>query len=386
MLGRNLMMVVERTMGSNSTIESIKIFLTMNCKLRCSYCLLDLKDEVIIPEVLDKILAWSIKNNIKSVGFFGGEPSSSFNLIVRAAKFLRRHVGSDIKIDAIPTNGAELSKKNIYLARNLNIEFDFSLDGLDFEDNYSRQKSKHVYHKIIDNLAYYKKLYGVPPKIKMTVQPEVAHLLHKNVLSFINKGYTRVQIRLVNGYDCWTDKYKDAFLESFDKLLIIHKRLKGKLKNFVIDPIDWHYQAIKNENFENISGVDCSLGTNVSFDVKGRASACLSIGQLSDGRPLKNNYMLGDVDSGVDLTKMRMFKDYTVHSEFAVNEKYKFPNISAKKVCSTFDFKTGERKEIKYIENYLGIEYQMFEKTLNAYFPDKSLLALRERSCSVNTK
>ena len=348
-------------------MDVIKIFFTIRCNFRCDYCFVHLDEEIMAPEILDNILTWGIKNNVKRVILTGGEPTSSFDLIVRAAKFMKRYTNPDFKFDGIPTNGTQLTRERIYIAKSLNLKFIFSLDGYAYESNMFRHHNRELHDKIIDNLEFYAKVYGKPPKINLTVPQENAHELHENVLSLLRRGYTKIHICPEFGRP-WGDKYTNDFLESFEKLLVIHRKFKQIFKDLRVDPIDLYCDKIRTKDYEGMTQASCDVGSEVAFSVKGEAYACLVMLHLQDGHPLRKEYYLGDINKGIDLEKMRTFKNYNICSEFPVSRKFNFPNISCRKVYATVNFHTGERMEAKYIENLMKIEYTMFQRTYETYF------------------
>ena len=267
----------------------------------------------------------------------------------------------------MPTNGSLLTNEKIHLAKFLGLNFTFSLDGFDFESNKCRNHNQIAYEKILDNLHCYRKVYGAPPKINMTISQENAHLLHKNTLDLIKQGFTRIYLCPVFGQP-WADSNTGKFIESFEKLLAAHKRLRGKIKNIRIDPIDLHREKIKQRDYAGITQSLCDMGSKVAFNVKGEAYACLTTLQLKGSHPLKAEYCLGSIHAGIDLDKMKKFKDYRIGSEFPVTCKYDFPNITCRKVCATINVKTGERLKTREIENIMKIEHTMFQRTYETYF------------------
>ena len=348
-------------------MDTIKIFITYRCNLNCKYCFVTHGNEVMAPATLDKILSWGIKNNVKKIILTGGEPTSSFDLITRAALFMKKNCSDpEFAFDDIPSNGTQLTKEKIWIAKLLGITFSFSLDGFEYLSNTFRYRNKRLYEKVIDNIKYYAEAYGRPPKVKMTVNQNNAHLMHKNAISLVKNGLTRVQILPAFGQP-WTDENTNKFLESFDKLLILHKKIKHKFKNLQIDPIDWYCEVIKSKDYDSITKKQCDMGSKVAFSVLGEASACLSTIHLAFDNPLRKAYCLGHINSDIGLKNLDKFKKYRICSEFNVDCKYHFPNVSCRKVCATVNFKTGERMKEKHIENLMKIEYMMFQKTYEAY-------------------
>lgn len=327
------------------------------------------------PATLEKILAFGIQNRVKKYILTGGEPTLNFELIIKAACYMKEHADYDFEFDVIPTNGTMLDQEKIRKAKDLGLRFAFSMDGYNFADNNHRNKNQRLYDKVTENLALYNAIYGQPPLIKFTIVREKAHDLHKNIFSLVKKGYSRVQICPEFG-EPWTDEQTQACLESMDKLLILHQKMKDKIKNLSIDPIDWYCRAIPAKDYAGITQGQCDMGSKVAFNPHGKAYACLSMHNLKDDHPLKKEYCIGDIHTGVDLDKMRTFRNYLICSEFPINsKKFNFPNISWRKVCATMNFRTGERLQPKEIENIMEIEYMFFMKTYETYFKQHPLTA-----------
>lgn len=348
-------------------MESLKILLTYQCNLKCDYCFVIHNQEMMTAVTLEKILVFGIKHRVKKIVLTGGEPTINWELIIRAAQYMKKNADYEYQFDCIPTNGTLLDQERIILARTFGLKFAFSMDGFSFAHNKHRNKNQKLYDKIMQNLEIYKSVYGCPPLIKFTVLRDMAHIFHKNVFSLVQKGFVRIQITPEFG-EPWNNEQTKSFLSSLDKLMIIHKEMKGKIKNLSIDPIDWYSRMIPAKDYHGITQNQCDMGSKVAFNPVGKAYACLSMHNLKDNHPLKHEYCIGDIHTNVDLDKMRTFKDYLICSEFPVNAKYNFPNISCRKVCATVNFKTGDRLQVKEIENLMEIEYKMFQRTYEAYF------------------
>ncbi|PIQ88745.1 MAG: hypothetical protein COV72_06695 [Candidatus Omnitrophica bacterium CG11_big_fil_rev_8_21_14_0_20_42_13] len=349
-----------------------KIFITFNCNLNCKYCFVIHKHVKMRWITLEKILKLALENkNVKKIILTGGEPTSNFELIKKAGIFIKKNdFARRIVFDDIPTNGTLLNKEMIEFAKDHSIKFAFSLDGYGFSQNVFRYKDKRLYGRILLNLHNYIRITKKIPRVKMTVNPQNSHLLYENVVSLLSHGLVNIQILAAFG-QLWANKTLNSFLNSFKKVLTLHKYLKSQGKSLTIDPIDWYITKIKTKSYAEITMSSCDMGDEISFDPSGEAYACLSMIHLRNNPSLKKKFYIGNIHNSVDIKKIRSFEDYRICSNTKLNCKHRFPNISCKKICATLDFKTGKTFKSGYIENLLAIENSMFEMTYQKYFKNR---------------
>ncbi|MGD0335618.1 MAG: radical SAM protein [Candidatus Omnitrophota bacterium] len=349
----------------------IKIFITYNCNLNCRYCFVTHDRNANMDyTTLREILRWAISLNEPSkVILTGGEPTSRFDLIIKAAEYVRDNdTDKKIKFDYIPTNGTLLTKEMIKAIKALNIEFAFSLDGYGLNDNKFRYTNNSLYKKLMDNLRLYMAETKTVPRIKLTVNPDNSNSFYDNVKSLLINGLNKIQILPAFGV-LWSDTDKKQFLSNFDRILRLHCYLKSRNKKMSLDPIDWYIQMIQQSNFSEIAHNNCDMGKQVSFTPFGEAYACLAVIHLKRNEKLRKRFYLGTIHEGVDIKKISLFQNYRICQETPeLDCRYYFPNISCKKICATLDFKTGKRISKAYTNNLNEIENYMFHKTYDFYF------------------
>lgn len=346
-------------------IDTIKIFLTYKCNFNCDYCFVTHSDEVMKPEVLDKILNWAIDNRIKEIILTGGEPTLCFNLIRQAAEFVNLKAPYMV-FDDIPTNGSQLTFDNIIEAKKLGLKFAFSLDGFSFEKNKFRNSDKETYKKVIKNIAFYTKEYNELPRIKLTVNLNNAKYLHENVKSLLKKGLKNIQILPAFSVE-WSDDKTQEFLESYDKLLNLYNDMKKKDDEVKVDPISWYLESIKRKNFKEIEKNHCNLGKDVCFSPLGEAYSCLAMIHLRNNEELRKKYFLGNINTFIDLKKLKIIESYRICKDIGFNCDYCFPLISCKKLYSMMNLKKGKNLDVKYAKNFIKIENEMFFKVYRKY-------------------
>ena len=142
------------TNPENFVISKLALVLTSKCNLRCKYCyanygMYDYTEENMMSEkVLIEGLEYLSQNykEIKSIQFFGGEPSLCVNLIRKTIAFFKQAVEKG-KIESEPvygivTNGVFMSKELMELYVDNNFFITISLDGPEVINNKLRIDSK----------------------------------------------------------------------------------------------------------------------------------------------------------------------------------------------------------------------------------------------------
>jgi hypothetical protein len=242
------------------------------------------------------------------------------------------------------------------------------MDGYGFDGNKFRYSSKELYKRSLDNLKLYINQTETIPLVKLTVNPENAHLFYENVKALLANGLDKIQILPAFGVP-WNNVNKKHFLDNFNLILKLHCYLKSRNTKISLDPIDWYIQMIQQNNFSRITHNNCDIGDQISFTPSGQAYACLAMIHLNGNSESKKKFYLGSIHKKIDIDKMRSLGEYRICRQIkGLDCKYHFPNISCKKIYATFDFKTGKRLESKYIDNLNEIENYMFHKTYDFYF------------------
>ena len=351
-------------------LKSAIIYTTYKCNLNCDYCFILKTNEVMSQETLVKIFDWFKKNVDTSadnphVSLLGGEIFLYPDLIYKLADLMQnsRDKNKKFSLKAIPTNGTLLDRTIIQTLSKKGVEVAFSLDGYSYSSNKCRFKDKNIYLNVLGNIECYRQLIGLP-QIKMTTHPQRAKFMYKDICSFLERGFTNIQLSPAFGAR-WHDTQTKEFFDNFYKVIKLHKALKQQKKSLCIDPIDEYIEKVSKNKWD-IS--NCGLGQEIVFTPSGDAYACTLVVNLNNEQ-IKKDFYLGNIHkNNIDLKKMFKLKNYRMCKDLQINCRYCFPDLTCRKLCATLDFKAGARFENKYIGNLSSLEPFMFQATYQAYF------------------
>ncbi len=130
-------------------LEHLRLNVTENCNLRCSYCYERVSDVwnqkrimswEVAKKAIDQFLYYIKKNEKKkiSVRFFGGEPMLNWDLVEKSMDYIKNQLIDDVRVSyIINTNGTLIDDTRAkFLAEN-NISISLSIDGVkDIHDKY----------------------------------------------------------------------------------------------------------------------------------------------------------------------------------------------------------------------------------------------------------
>ena len=130
-------------------LEHLRLNVTENCNLRCSYCYERVSDVwnqkrimnwEVAKKAIDQFLYYIKKNEKKkiSVRFFGGEPMLNWDLVEKSMDYIKNQLTDDVRVSyIINTNGTLIDDTRAkFLAEN-NISISLSVDGVkDIHDKY----------------------------------------------------------------------------------------------------------------------------------------------------------------------------------------------------------------------------------------------------------
>jgi len=255
---------------------------------------------------LKKIFSWmlcNIENTKKSnkiccLEILGGEPLVHPNLIYRVANMLKESCFKNRGIFFSPfyTIGLLLNDNIVRSLKEKNIRLIFSLDGFSYSSNSHRFPNKRLFLKALNNAFLYKDEIETP-LINMTFQPNKAKNAYEEVFSFIKKGFNKIKISPAYGQR-WDNKNTKAFLNNFERILSLHKKIKEKNGKIYINPIDMHIKQILEKDWKKSS---CELGRKITFTPSGDAYACTWIMLMNDS--IKSKFYVGNIHKNIDSKK-----------------------------------------------------------------------------------
>ena len=161
-------------------MKELKLLLSYQCNLNCSYCYQDLHDgEVMSYEVLDKIIE-QVKNEPKEyiINFFGGEPTIHLDRILYFIDATRDYVFSY----GITTNGTNPAAINIISER---IGYPIN--------NLMSNKSEYIPEPINSNSSF-----------KLIITREIVPKISRELIRYLLDNFISLYVQF-NLYEPWTE-------------------------------------------------------------------------------------------------------------------------------------------------------------------------------------
>lgn len=341
-------------------MESIIIYLTYKCNLNCDYCFIKQTDSTITKDTFEKIIKWFIseEGETKKISLLGGEPLLCMDLLRHIGEMLAsmEKFGKKVELKAIPTNGILLDGKMLQELKKLNLKLSFSLDGGITSHSRHRNKNEGEFHRIFHNILLYKKNYCLPD-VKITVHPDQAENLYKNVRWLFEQGLTRMLIAPAFG-QVWKKPQIDSLQKNFQQVISYYFRKKIKNpKDVIIQPIDENIKRLLDKQF--FKNPNCGLGSEIVFTPEGEAYACTLVMHIHD-KEFVEKFRLGHIDDDIDLNKMRAFQYYKICEDVQVDCKYKFPVVTCNKICTCLDFQENKLFDRENASAMVETENMMF--------------------------
>ncbi|MEN8135813.1 MAG: radical SAM protein [Thermodesulfobacteriota bacterium] len=218
--------------------------ITQECNLRCSYCYISKKNNVmtlqIAKSIIDNIFEYTPNDEKIDIGFFGGEPLLEFKLIKQIVSLIKNHSlynPTQIELDIV-TNGTIFSDEiGRYLADN-NITYCLSCDGpTNIQNEFRKFKCGKGSSIEVEKTITQAKKFFPTLLVNAVYQPSTLHLLPQVVQYFSALGIS--QIYLSPDFSSkWTEKEVDLLSYVFDQIgeQYIDFYLKGN--PHYISPID----------------------------------------------------------------------------------------------------------------------------------------------------
>ena len=171
----------------------IVILPTLECNLRCSYCIVQKTGAQMTAETASRIIDKVSGLNIKSLElqFSGGEPTKNFSIIKQIVGGLK---DQNIKY-SITTNGTLLNEDSLDFIKDNNIRLSLSMDGTAQDHDANRGNS---YKKIKSSISLINSR-RIKFSSEMVITPESASRACENILEIEKLGASEVFIMPVCG-------------------------------------------------------------------------------------------------------------------------------------------------------------------------------------------
>ncbi|MBU5483465.1 radical SAM protein [Clostridium sp. MSJ-11] len=295
-----------------------------NCNLRCKYCFVPEKNpynmtEEVAKKGIDLLYENAEKQNKDHVNvlLFGGEPLLNSKLIeVIFIYGLKKQKETGIKFTSdIITNGTIMNDYIYWLFMEykdkVNLSCQLSIDGVkEVHDMYRVNiDGSGSFDKIAKNIVKFKEIYKTNPEM-LTVHG----CINRKSLPYLFEGYKffREEWNMKNIW--FMPVHEEGWTESD---VDIYDREQGKIYDYIIDKIKYKNEISELNYFTPYN--KCLYPSKKKDAPCGAGKTLITITAKGDIYPCHNFYFndnkaetkIGDVWNGIDLEKIKPYKDYT---------------------------------------------------------------------------
>lgn len=209
-------------MTKADNIESLYLYLTNECNMRCKYCFIDKNisktlDVAMLYRAIDRFITYSSNYNRKYISIIGGEPFLYYKTIERIIDYIRLNYKTyDINID-ITTNGTNLNEDRIKFLTIKGVKIYVSIDGLrNINDKYRQflNNKSSVYEKLLRVIPILKKHTQLNAKMVFSIN--TLNSFTNNIRSLLKLGFTEIRFTPVM-YTKWRQVDLVNLKHSFNK-------------------------------------------------------------------------------------------------------------------------------------------------------------------------
>lgn len=307
--------------------KSITFNITEACNLACKYCYMTGKNtkNKMSFETAKKAVDYFLLNkeifNEEAViwDFIGGEPTLEMDLIDKISDYIKYqmyvldHPWFYSYMFNFSTNGLlyHTPKVQEYIRKNRgHISIGISLDGNKIKHDLQRIKPDGTgsYDEVLKNVSLWQEQFpGF--STKATFAHEDLPYLKDSIISLWNNGVKTVSANVV---------FEDVWHEGDD--IIFEKQLK-ELGDYILDKSLWNEYSVRffdpNIGFplreEELKRNFCGAGRMVTIDYQGKYYPCIRFLDFTLNN--KKGLCIGDVDSGLNLDKIRPFHALTLENQ-----------------------------------------------------------------------
>lgn len=282
--------------------NTLNIFLTEECNLRCRYCFINREgssNKELNLEALKKGINHFIEfpDNNKAINFNGGEPLLRFGKLKTIYAYARKACGKDTRlVCAVVNNGTLLNEKHYDFLRNNGILLQVSIDGMkkihDYNRPFKRKDRGSSFKKIVNNIKKLKKTADKKCCNLVFTPREIGSLLG-NIKFLWKTGFDYIDFN-PELYARWSetelDRLETVFKEFTEFYLGIF-RSEGSKKNV--------FANFQLKNFVNESELfRPTLCRKVNLGMDGNFYSCNKVFSLPESA--RKEFVIGDINRGID--------------------------------------------------------------------------------------
>lgn len=307
-------------------MERILLQVTQNCNLRCEYCVYsesknpntrshsnNIMTFQTAKKAIDFYAKHSIDNDVKTIGFYGGEPLLNFKLIKEVIEYANEKFKGKEIVYSITTNGTLLNDDIIDFFEENNVMLTVSLDGPKAIHDKNRRflNGGGSYDIVMNNLNKVKEKSKkeMPFNINMVIDPEndydeIIKIFKHPVLEGIN-----VNISIVEENEK-TKRYSEDYYSKFqnDMFFGLLNELRGGKRESVskivqkgIQQMNTRLSAFRTNILSNKTAPSgpCIPGKMRLFiDCFGTFYPCERVSETVD------DFKIGTIETGFDILKI----------------------------------------------------------------------------------
>jgi uncharacterized protein len=289
-------------------MDRMSVWLTPRCNLHCTYCFQ--RDNRGVADwpvrgprasvaLINALGDFCVKNKVRHIEFFGGEPLYYPEIFVNAVERLRQKV-SGLSLGLV-TNGTLIDEKIMRLLEEHSIAVLLSLDGSKKRHNELRGGFEKI-------SPWFDRLHGLK-NISIALQTGIIPGLAENIRAVWNSGFKRVFVNIIESYG-W---YKRRDIQLFEKEyeIALQAMLEGEGQLSCSLRI---HKTLNGTSYSQKCGI---VNKGLACDWRGDLYPCHRAMELG------SVFAIGTIDGGVDTKTEKRIR--------AKIEKKAFRNENAKK-------------------------------------------------------
>ena len=306
----------------NTSIKSMTLALTEQCNLRCKYCgympkymdesytLKEMSSDTAF-KAIDILMKNSHESEICHVGFYGGEPLLRLNLIKECVAYIKEKYPFRKPAYNITTNAVLLDEDVAEFLIKNDIKIIISLDGPTQQLNKYRvfQNGKSSFDIVCKNIQM---LYRKNPKyFRESVTYNV--VMYNGASQELFEAVDSLWKSNVNMIDLFPTDYFMRVRDKSDESLLSAGRINIKSYDFayknMLKNMKKYYNSFNGPSGGNkiLPGGFCIAGVRKNFvTTDGKIIVCEKVDESQE------IFEIGDVDNGIDISKVRRLISYTL--------------------------------------------------------------------------
>ena len=350
-MGKEYTVGTQMESWNGGTSQSLTFIVTEDCNLRCKYCYITHKssNKRMSFDVAKKFIDYVFSGTLRlqesvTLDFIGGEPLLEIDLIDKICDYFKLKsylVGSpwywNYRI-SICTNGVNYSDKRIqdFIKKNEEkVGITITIDGIKEKHDLQRvfPDGSGSYDVIKKNVDIWK--HQFVGSTKVTFASDDLKYLKDSVINLWEEGIPEVAANVVFE-DVWREGDDQLFESQLKELAdyILDNRLFDKYVCTLFD------DSIGEPYTEDIlSQTSCGAGKMLAVGVDGKLYPCMRYCSYSLNE--KEEYVIGNVDEGIDFDKVRPFQTVTYKLQ-SDDECLKCPVAKGCSFCQGFNYDVAD--------------------------------------------